>query len=251
MRRVAEERAAASDAKPPAKLPTRPVNIASSIAGFRRTTRLRIGSLLEAERCRLAEKKRALEKLKRREATLKKYAVPPPINGNDRHKAREGPRGRLLRDDKKQAALELARGERLRALQLQQNKKLGPVLGACVGGQVKAPNSDLPKATDAREPSAARLLPGAAPQRSEAWGFDPENIAAALATQCGPNAKDPSAIFLDFVGSCNLDDIFKPKSLGEKRKFKRRGSSGNWLNDKTTHEEQQTYRREMGYAAAT
>jgi hypothetical protein len=56
---------------------------------------------------------------------------------------------------------------------------------------------------------------------------------------------DPDEIFKAHATSCSLDDVFKtgkPKPC-----YKRRGSSGNWLEDRMTWKEEWFYKKAMGY----
>lgn len=55
---------------------------------------------------------------------------------------------------------------------------------------------------------------------------------------------DPDDIFRE-VQSCDLEAIFGPK---KSKVYKRRASSGNWLNDQVTVAEKLVYKREMGFA---
>jgi len=55
---------------------------------------------------------------------------------------------------------------------------------------------------------------------------------------------DPDDIFPE-VQSCDLEAIFGPK---KSKLYKRRASSGNWVNDQVTVAEKLVYKREMGFA---
>lgn len=49
------------------------------------------------------------------------------------------------------------------------------------------------------------------------------------------------------VQSCDLVDIFKDPSQPPKPRYTRRGSSGNWIQDRLTWKEEMEYKRAMGY----
>ncbi|EQC38247.1 hypothetical protein SDRG_04673 [Saprolegnia diclina VS20] len=76
------------------------------------------------------------------------------------------------------------------------------------------------------------------------------NLDQALAVQFGPHGVDPSTIFPDFVGSCDLKLIFEGY-VEPKRSFHRRTSSGNWHMDQPTRLEKAHYKHVMGFGAAT
>lgn len=56
---------------------------------------------------------------------------------------------------------------------------------------------------------------------------------------------DPDDIF-GTVRTCNLDEVFA-KGAKKKRSFRKRTSSGNWLEDRLTWKEQMSYKRAMGF----
>eukprot|EP00877_Chromochloris_zofingiensis_P004084 jgi/Chrzof1/13677/Cz08g07210.t1 len=66
---------------------------------------------------------------------------------------------------------------------------------------------------------------------------------------------DPDKIFKAKNNTCALDDVFvdsepAPANVvakGRKRDFNKRGSSGDWTNDKITWQEEITYKKSMGY----
>ncbi|KDO24076.1 hypothetical protein SPRG_10863 [Saprolegnia parasitica CBS 223.65] len=76
------------------------------------------------------------------------------------------------------------------------------------------------------------------------------NLDQALALQFGPHGVDPTTIFPDFVGSCDLKLIFKGY-VEPKRTFNRRTSSGNWHMDQPTRLEKANYKHVMGFGSAT
>mmetsp|Transcript_922 Transcript_922/g.1952 ORF Transcript_922/g.1952 Transcript_922/m.1952 type:complete len:625 (-) Transcript_922:170-2044(-) len=62
--------------------------------------------------------------------------------------------------------------------------------------------------------------------------------------QIGSMKVDPDDIFHE-VKSCDLEAIFGPK---KSKLYKKRASSGNWVNDQVTVAEKLIYKREMGFA---
>ena len=61
---------------------------------------------------------------------------------------------------------------------------------------------------------------------------------------------DPDDIFPNPSKTCSLDAVFTGhKSTGSGKS--RRSSSGNWFHDRLTWKEELTYKREMGFVAAT
>lgn len=81
------------------------------------------------------------------------------------------------------------------------------------------------------------------------WAAAPA-LAAALAGQAG---MDPDEIFKQkHIKTCSLDDMFRdnPAPAGAKPKnYARRGSSGNWLQDRVTWQEELAYKKVMGFRA--
>ncbi|KDO24075.1 hypothetical protein SPRG_10862 [Saprolegnia parasitica CBS 223.65] len=125
-----------SVAAPPSALSKRPPNLVSGLASFgarKRTSSIlasrasgstMIPSLLEAERCRLADEKKMLEKELRREALHQKYAIHRKHDDSVRKKPRdETDKARDEAVEKKQRDLDAARKRRLQCMHAAQEAK--------------------------------------------------------------------------------------------------------------------------------
>jgi hypothetical protein len=69
-------------------------------------------------------------------------------------------------------------------------------------------------------------------------------------------SRDPDRIFRGKECTCTLDEVFDwqaglqmlpPAKAAAKRDCRRRGSSGNWIEDRVTWQEEMAYKKAMGF----
>jgi len=58
---------------------------------------------------------------------------------------------------------------------------------------------------------------------------------------------DPDRIFNSKVSTCPLDEVFAVVCPVKRKKYLKRGSSGNWLKDRLTIKEEEDYRKAMEF----
>ena len=78
------------------------------------------------------------------------------------------------------------------------------------------------------------------------WARKPQLTAQLTAQQY----TDPDEIFMQHQKTCSLDAVFAGSSKAGKKgdqSFNRRGSSGNWIQDRISWKEELNYKRAMGY----
>ena len=91
--------------------------------------------------------------------------------------------------------------------------------------------------SDDGEPRNAKTVPH--------WARNPQLTAQLTAQQY----TDPDEIFMQHQKTCSLDAVFAgcDKSGKKAAAFSRRGSSGNWIQDRISWKEELNYKRAMGY----
>ena len=91
--------------------------------------------------------------------------------------------------------------------------------------------------SDDGEPRNAKTVPH--------WARQPHLTAQLTAQQY----TDPDEIFMQHQKTCSLDAVFAgcDKSGKKAATFSRRGSSGNWIQDRISWKEELQYKRAMGY----
>ena len=91
--------------------------------------------------------------------------------------------------------------------------------------------------SDDGEPRNSKVVPH--------WAREPQLTAQLTAQQY----TDPDEIFMQHQKTCSLDAVFAgcDKSGKKAATFSRRGSSGNWIQDRISWKEELNYKRAMGY----
>ena len=93
--------------------------------------------------------------------------------------------------------------------------------------------SDHAESSDEEEEAPRKPIP--------AWAQGPA-LADALHAQYGGSGLNPERIF-STVQTCDLEAIFQ----SNRRRYRQRTSSANWLPDRSTAEERERYRSAMGW----
>ncbi|DBA02986.1 TPA: hypothetical protein N0F65_003174 [Lagenidium giganteum] len=237
-----------------------------------------VNALKLAEKSRLQEQKKTLDKQKRKEALMRRYEEQRKLDEEKERAEREAKIKQEKANDKKQRELELAKKRQQRLQEMRAGLEKRRAQQAAERETAKAATSSSTKSTHSTKPvpaPSAHKEPSKDKEvttyemsdngeseeedsvNSEDEGRSDKNIPKwaqrdtlerTLRAQFGPNAIDPTpSIFPDFVDSCDLEAIFETSDAKKKKRFARRTSSGNWLADRPTAREKAMYKREMGF----